>query len=618
MKKLLPTLVLLLVLGTGGAAVYLFQKGHGEGEASENIAAILPAGTQAMLSVPDVEGTLADWRTTDLYKIWTEPEVQDFLARPLSKLPAHPDFDETVARIVRLSPTNVFLALTSFDEQKNEPYVVAGFDFKGDKADVEALLAGAKDGFRKQFPGGKADLIEYQGHALETFDDGDGHVVASTYLDHRYLVADDVALLKATLDRIDHRAPSSEAIGTLDKETDFQTVLSKLPVHHATLAFLRPQFALHHLLDLLTASGQNVDDAKRAELAKLKAIGATTAIENGKLRDTLYCLAPGMKLDAAKLQMDSLALTSPATLLYAAATFNLPTQLNVPPGPPPPGTPVSGLLTGLQGLAASLQSHGLTLDRVRAAFGNELSLAVNWPANRSQPAVLATLNVRDAAAAGKVVDDLTNAPTGAATWQTSLENGLKLHTLTAANLSYVSPTLTLTSKHLIFGLDPGEVRRTAQREQAGGANLTGGEAYKSTIGMVAAPNASFVYLDSPALFERVYGTVRGVALLGAALLYPQLGDYVDLAKLPNAQAVSKHLSPTVFSQKSDEQGSLAESVGSFTLGQAAIVVVGGASAAAIPLAQSQFGAAMPDMQSAPAATPRAVVKPGSAPVSPTP
>ena len=618
MKKLLPTLVFLLVLGAGGAAVYLFQKQHRGGAASENAGAYLPAETQLLLSVPDVEDTLADWKTTDLYKIWAEPEVQDFLARPLSKLPPHQDFDAAVAKVIRLSPTNVFLALTALDEKTNQPHLVAGFDFKGDKSEVEQLLAAPKDALRKKSPGGKADLAEYQGHALETFDDGSGNILASTYLDHRYLIANDVALLKATLDRYDHRAPTPGQADTLEKDPDFQTVTARLPSRHATLAFIRPQASFHRFFDLMTTAGQPVSDAQRAELGKLKAIGASTAIENSKLRDTVYFLAPGMNLELAKLRLGALPLTSSSTLFYGAAMFNLPAQLNVPAGPPAAGMPASGLLSGVQGLAAMFQDHGLTMERFRNAFGNEISLHLDWPANRAQPALLATVDVRDRAAAGKFVDDLTNRPMAEGAWQVFQANGLTVHTLSSANISYVSPTLTLTDKHLVFGLDPEEVRQSAQREQTGGPNFTGGEAYKNALGMVTAPNTAFVYLDSAAFFERVYGTFRGFALFGAALLYPQLGDYVNLSKLPGAQTVSKHLSPTVFSQKSDDQGSLLESVGSFTLGQAAFVVVGGASAAAIPVMQSQFGAPGKSPSPVTNALPTAVGKPGDVPVSPTP
>jgi hypothetical protein len=260
-----------------------------------------------------------------------------------------------------------------------------------------------------------------------------------------------------------------------------------------------------------------------------------------------------------------------------------------------------------------LQARGLTLERFRAAFGHEVSLQLDWPADRAQPALLAAVDVVDPAAAGKFIDDLTNTPIADGAWQTSQVNGASLHTFSSASLNYVSPALTLTDKHLIFGLDPEELTRALTREQAGKSNFTSGEAYRGARAMVADPNAAFVYIDSAALFDRVYSTVRGVALLGAALLYPQVTEYVDLSKLPSAQSISRHLSPTVFSQRSDEQGSLLESVGSFTVGQAALVAVAGASAASIPIIQSQLGA-----QGGTAVPPGRFVLPPSPTAQPTP
>ena len=64
--------------------------------------------------------------------------------------------------------------------------------------------------------------------------------------------------------------------------------------------------------------------------------------------------------------------------------------------------------------------------------------------------------------------------------------------------------------------------------------------------------------------------------LTASFLMPQVNDYVDLGKLPEADTVAKHLSPTVLSQTYDPNGCLTESVGTFTFGQAAAVIAGGA------------------------------------------
>ena len=601
MKKLFPAAVLCLVVVVGAMALYLFQKqGRGNATAGE-VAGFLPADTQLLLSIPDLNGALADWKTTDLYKIWTEPEMQAFLARPLSRLPQHREFDEMASKILHLSPSNLFLAVCLPNEETNLPRMLAGFDFKADKAEVEQLLSGAKDALRRRYPAGKADLVEYQGHSIESFDGGNGNFFAAAYLENRYLLANNLPLLKATIDRCDHRAPAANSIGRLDQEADFQAVLAKLPPQHATLIFARPQAAFRRLFDLATAAGQPIDDARLADLEKVKALGATTRIENGKLRDSVYLLAPGATHVIPKLAMGSLPLTSPSTLIYAAALFELPPEINLPGGPLPPGTPASGLLMSIQELAAMLHDHNVTLARFAKAFGNEFSLHLDWPSGQAQPALLLTVDVRDSALAGKFVDDLTNTLSAEAAWEVSQSGGLTFHTMSAAKGSFISPTLTVTNKHLIFGLNPPEVREAAERELSGGENFTGNEVYRKTVGQVATPNAAFLYIDSPAFFERLYGTIRSFAMLGS-FFYPQVNEYLDLTKLPATKTVSKHLSPTVFSQKTDDQGSLLESIGSVTAGQVGFVLVGGTAVATIPFAQSQFSGPARAIIPAPAAT----------------
>ena len=321
MKKLLPVVLVVVVLAVAGAAVYLLQKPGLDARAASAAASFLPADTLLLAALPDPGQTVADWRTTDLYKIWMEPQVQTFLAKPLSKLPMDKGTTETWEKVARLDPKNLFVALTALDEKNNQPHFVAGFQFKGSEADVNQLLTEPKNQLRQKYPGGKADLINYQGHPVETFDAGDGSMLASVYLGNQYLVSNDLMLLKATVDRVEHHGPAKEV--TLDKEGDFQTVSAKLPKNHATLLFLRPQIFLSKLYLLAAASGQNVDPAQHAEADKVKAVGAATSIEQGRIRDTIYVLAPGQKRPEHPLQLSGLPLTSVETLFYSASLLNL-------------------------------------------------------------------------------------------------------------------------------------------------------------------------------------------------------------------------------------------------------------------------------------------------------
>ena len=577
MKKWFPTLFVCLALGVGGAAVYLFAKPAG-GAASTAATAFLPADTVFLAALPDFNKTAADFKTTDLYKIWSEPDVQTFLARPLSKLPPHAELDDALAHADKLGLTNLFVAVVSLDEKTNAPHMVAGFQFKGPSTEVDALLAKPKEALQKQHPASKADLINHEGHAIETITLDEQSSLSSVYVGNWYFIANNLALLEATVDRAEHRGAAATQ-PTLDKDPDFNAVLAKLPAGYATLAFGRAKAIMTKIFDLAEASGQAVDPKQRAEAEKVRAAGATTGFENGKIRDTVYLHAPGISQEYAKLAMGSLPLTTADTVLYAASILNIPEKIDLPPGRG--GDVGAPGLALLQGLGQMLTAHNVSLEAFRAAFGNEASLSLDWPAGQGQPTLVASLNVRDAAAAGKFVDNLTAALTAEAAWETAQFDGLTFHSVEVPNVPTLAPTLTVTPAHLLFGLNLPEVRAAAAREKAPAANFTAGDTYKKASGEVSKPNTAFAYLDSRMFFERFYGALKPYAMT-AAFLLPQVNEYVDVSKLPEADVVARHLSPTVLSQTYNPDGCLLESVGSFTFGQAAVVVVGGSVGAAAP------------------------------------
>jgi hypothetical protein len=578
MKKTAPALLLVLLLAAGAAAVYYTQRaGHGAPMAA---AAYLPQDTIALLAIPDLPQVVSDWKTTDLYKIWSEPDVQAFLAMPLSKIPPSKDRDDQIAQAARLRPKNLFIALTALDEKTNQPHLLAGFQFKGQSADVDRLIAPAKEALREKFPAGKADLLNYQGHSLETFAAGDGNTLASVYLGDWYLVANDVELLKATIDRIDRRTPDSAL--SLEKDGDFQAVGAKLPAGYATLIYTRVQPFLSRIFALAAASGQPVDDQTKKRADKGRAFGATTKIENGRLRDTTYYLAPGMDQTVPNLQMSSLALSSAATVFYYAGTFQIPEKFDVPPSASA-DSPLPDPMAMLRMFGAQLQAKGITAQAAEAAFGSEAAFQLDWPANHAQPTAIWSVPVKDPAAAARFADAVASFPLGMATWQVQQAPPLTLRVLTVPNIDALQPTLAVTSKSLIVGLTIPSVKEAAARELGSAANnFSQSPDYKAAAAEVEKPNLAFSYLDTRALFERVYGVVKPAALLGAAFLYPQLNSYADLGKLPPAEAISRHLSPTVMSAVFDSQGELIESTGTVTLFQAGAVLAGGLGAVAMP------------------------------------
>lgn len=585
MRKIYPVAVGLLAIVAGGAAVYLKQNPLHAFSSRPRIAECLPSGTLILLSAPDPARTAADWKTTDLYKIWSEPEVKAFLEKPLSLLPSNPNFGATLAQAARVEPKNLFIALTSLEEKEGRPHLLAGFQFKGDSKQVDALLARPKAWLRQSQLAGKADLLNYQGRAIETFEAPDGDLLASAFIDDWYLIGNDVSLLKTTIDRLDHRATAPG----LDQDPAFQSVCAKLPKGHETLIFARAQPFLGRIFALAAASGQPAPAASRAEAEKLQAFGAATRIEDGKIHDTFYALAPGGA--PGLLRMSSLPLTSADTLFYGATTFKLPAAFNVPTLP---GTPAAAALAALAGWADALQGQGISVDSIRAALGDEASAQIDWPASNTQPSPVASFDLRDRAAAQKLLDGLAaaRAPGGPAWQKMPADKGITLYTLDLPNVVFVSPTLTLTDQHLIAGLNAEDVRAAAARESAGGGAMAQTERYKAAVAAVVKPNVAFAYVDARAFFERAYGVLKPAATMGAAIFAPQLSDYLDVGKLPATETISRHLSPTVFSEAVDAQGVTVESLGSVTAAQAVAGLAMAAGGAAWPMLQKQFW--MPD------------------------
>ena len=593
MKRLLPVLVLVVALAAGGGAFYYAHQG--------GVAAALPAvgylpqGTLALLAIPNPGQTAEHWKTTDLYKIWSEPDVQSFLAKPLGLIPPSQERADTLAQIGRLQPLNVFIALTALDDKTNEPHLLAGFQFQGTSSDVDHLVAPAKDALRQKYPAGKADLLNYQGHPVETFATGDGSTVASVYLGNQYLVANDLALLETTIDRFEHRGPAPAP--ALNKDPDFQAVSAKMPNGYDTLVFVRARPVIDRVLALSAVGGHQVTPEERVEAEKGRALGATSKIENGKLRDTIYYLAPGLRQDQANLQLRGMALTSADTLLLFTGVSHVLDRLDLSTqGDTVAAVPYLGMI--LRTIQQQLQAKGITIQAARAAFGAEPAFQLDWPADRSQPTVLWSVDVKDPIAAGKLVDALTSIPAGDVTWETRPAGAVTLHVLTLPNLDAIRPTVAVTGKSLIIGLDAASVSEAAAREQGSAPNFSQGPAYKTAVAEVEKPNVSFCYLDSGTLFDRVYGIVKPAALLGAAFLYPRANDYVNLSKLPPAEAITRHLSPTVMSATLDAQGQLIESVGSITLFQAGALLAGSGAAVAMPVLESRFGALLPSGASA--------------------
>jgi hypothetical protein len=414
-------------------------------------------------------------------------------------------------------------------------------------------------------------LITYGATEIEIFTDKE-LTFAQAFRGEWCFIATDLQLLERTLDRYEHRANSGEA--SLANSDIFKRTLERLPARREVLFFAQLGKLSDRLLALLKAAGQPAMKEVQ-ELTKLQAVGAATQFDGGQLRDTIFVLAPGSTKEPP-LTRDSLALSSPATLVYYAAALPLKIEL-----PESTAAMVAMVMPGFDALNKALAEKALSLSDLGVAFGPEMGVLLEWPQQTMQPSFVLALDVRDAAKAKGFVEVLTGGVLGSPAWARNEHDGVTYYVVPQQGIGLTAPTLALTDKFVVVGLTHMAITEALARLQSGEAKVNGTAAFRAAEQSVKRATSAYGYVDLRGLFERVYGTFRPLLAMSLAFM-PDAAQYIDASKLPSTEAISKHLGPIVYSQSTSPEGILVESTGTITMNQALVGVLAGSLSAALP------------------------------------
>jgi len=225
---------------------------------------------------------------------------------------------------------------------------------------------------------------------------------------------------------------------------------------------------------------------------------------------------------------------------------------------------------------AALTNAGIDLKQIPEIFGNEMGLMASWPQSSMVPTVLVTLDVKDRARAQTLAQSALNLAGTQAT--ITDRQGARVYSFPPTKIPLISPELAITDHFVIASLTAPELDRVLAAKP-GDPTLEKSEAFKPALPEYQKTNLAFGYLDSKSLFERVYNTVRPIAIFAAAMT-PSIGDFVDVQKLPPTETISRHLSPIVYTNRQTDDGFLVSSSGPITLSQAIVLLCAGGGAAA--------------------------------------
>lgn len=583
MKRILFLLIALAAAAFAGWYYWQFSQRLSSG----TVAAFLPRETIFVAQIPDFNRARDDWQHCDIYQLYREPAVQDFLRKPLGNAPKTNAVSETLQQIEQLAPKNAFVALTSIDN--NNPKIIGGFHFRGTQEEAERIIGKWRSKLMGQDSSLKREKLQHQGHEIETTKTG-SFTIATVYDPPWFFVATDVAEMQALLDRADRR--SSNPDNGLDKDETYRAATSRRPANDVAFFYLQPKAFSQRLAALRAAVGSTPAPGEGTMLEKMRCITGSMRFENGKIHDVLFLGMPKLEQNTT-LTRSSLSLGTKETFLYLAMLLNLGERMDT--------LNQAAAFAGTK-IFQALSDNGITAADWKAAFGIELGSLAAWPSSARWPTLLVTLPVTDATKAGQIVETLLRAEEDGS-WTPTEKDGVRYFSKqSAASFVTITPTIALSDRILVAGLDPTSVEEAIKRARGSPSELADSQTYQKAARLLPVPTNFFAYIDTAQLYSRLDASLRPMLLMAAAFV-PAVAGSIDPTKLPAPEVITKHLSPIVSSQRYDGDGYMAESIGPITLDQLGIGVAILSSFGAAAARQTGLGSPATAFPQAPSPSP---------------
>lgn len=216
------------------------------------VSSLLPSDTIAFVHVPDFNRTRDEWHHSDIYQLFHEPAVEEFLRKPLARFRWTDTASQTLREIEQLAPKDLFLALTSIDAQN--PGFLAGFRFRGNRDAVEAIIGKWRAHLVGRNVTAKREKILYHQHEIETTA-GPAFTLATVYYGRWFFASSDAAKLKQLLDRGDRRVDRQTA---LQSDKTYRAAATHMPSDYGALFYLQPKTIVEKIALFRTALGQQI------------------------------------------------------------------------------------------------------------------------------------------------------------------------------------------------------------------------------------------------------------------------------------------------------------------------------------------------------------------------
>ncbi|MEZ5989474.1 MAG: hypothetical protein R3F30_10180 [Planctomycetota bacterium] len=537
----------------------------------------LPPGTLLYVGAPDLDSAMESFKTSAMYKIWQEEEVQEFLEGGMQKLaqlyegglaqakqmhqagmlPVDPD------EILKIRLKGLHMAVTGVNMQGEagpEVGMVLALDFGDTAKTVKSLLSVLVNMARAQ-AGGPEISAEKVGEVELWRITGPG---APPDMGLHWAIVGNRLLLGTSQNGMKELIASEVKGGreqNLSNEEVYRSVAAKTrPGQNGIECYFRVDQIFELAIQgvaMAQAMGAplpvDLEGVRRAldasGLAGLQAMGCSSAHEDGKGVDRYFAKLKGepkglMAMGGGKIDLELLKLVPKEAVQFTLGTFN-PTAL------------YDGILGAVRaydekvGELADTQIKGLS-EQLGIDFRGDLfanlggtTLYYQMPvAGMELPEMGIFTQVKDPAKALLAMQTICQLTEGAAEIREKKLEGGTLYSLDlnlndgGMGMLQFEPTFTFKDGWMIAGLNQGDVMSALKMMSGeGGEDIRKNKAFAPYLEQIPQGVASVTFTDQVASFESLYGMLSSV--VGFIPMPPDVP--IDLGLLPSTECITKHL-----------------------------------------------------------------------------
>ncbi|MFO0980520.1 MAG: type II secretion system protein GspG [Planctomycetota bacterium] len=619
-------------------------------DASTPAERLLPPGSLMLFATDDVQAGAEQSKSMPLAKILEEPEVKAFLKQPremveklfkegLGKLKSEQGIDLDINRILNTNYRRLFVALTHvvIEEGNTDIGLVIGIEPIADTMDVLSIgsdllkqhLEKAADDAKR----GKVSEETYAGVSLRRFksNEKDAPTVLFARKDGLSLVAFSERLMKGILDRM--QVPAKESLAT---DPEFSLVFGKLGARPKGAAYT--YFNPTAFFDaILVPVKKGISDQGKADwlpkvdslyvqtgLSGIKAIGGLSYSENGvavargfvHTASELQGLASLMS-DSHTIDKSRLAWIPKAAQSFSFGSFQLGKLYDmamamaeiVQPGMKTQAEQMAqGMIQQLSGAQAGAQggdAYDLRRDLLGSFAGDYVMYQTQSQGFGSSSDVVLIAKVTNEDKVRRGLELLMKVPSLFEMSAAAKEMDVDGTKITMLDLSQalgpiamvagaIQPCFAFKNGNLVFGLSTGGVKGALARFDKSPDSITEADDFAKAYARLPAGKepVALSYNNVKGGFETMYNGLVTITMLPG--ISDSLHDLpIDLALLPTADAITRHLFGSVSASYADQDGISTASFSPFG-GEAAlagVVAAAGIGVAAYGMEQKKLAQA---------------------------